>query len=242
MCAVSRTSLLFEAVFPALCPACDGPLPGAQKGLCSRCQGQLLALAGRKCPACGRPVVGMEEWCLDCLKSPMGSQGGVVWGEYQGVLRRSILALKHGGHDEILPILALRLAGAVCSVEWFSELDLVTGVPSHPWHHLKRGYCTAEVLARDVARLLDLQYSPILRRRGIGRQARRSRTQRMVLSRKSFSLRRRARVEGLGILVIDDVTTTGATMRRLMSLLTSAGAGKVFSAALAWSAPAGSWG
>ena len=240
MGAVFRTGRLFEVAFPALCPGCEGPLGGSNRGLCAACRGELLPLAGPACPRCGKPLTGMEELCLECLDSPGPGDGGLIWGEYQGMLRRALLALKHGGHDELAPLLGGLFSAALSGSSWIAELDLLTAVPSHPWHRLRRGYSAAETLAEEVARRLDLKYSPVLRRRGLARQARRSRSERLKLGPDEFSLRHGARVAGLNILVVDDVMTTGTTIQRVVNLLKGAGSGKIFTAALAWSAPSGS--
>ncbi len=242
MCAFFRRDVLLEAMLPAVCPGCGLALPGSQRGLCVRCRGELLPLGVARCHRCGRPLSGMEELCLECLESPPLSDGGVIWGEYQGVLRRALLALKHGGHDELAPLLGGMLAVAVAGCPWLGDIDLLTVVPSHRWHQLRRGYSAAGLIAEEVARGLDLKYSSLLRRRGLGRQARKSRSERLKLGASVFSLRRGMKVEGLNILVLDDVMTTGTTMRRVTGLLKAAGAGRIFTAVLAWSAPSGSWG
>lgn len=242
MGAVLRSGRFLEVIFPALCPGCQGELGGARVGLCENCLGELLPLAGPGCPSCGRPVSGMEEFCLDCLESPGPGDRGLVWGEYQGVLRRALLALKHGGHDELAPILGGLLSAALSACSWISEVDLVTAIPSHPIHRIRRGYSAAGLLAQEVAKRLNMKYSPILRRRGLRRQALRSRGERLSLGSKEFVLRRDARVKGFNVLLVDDVLTTGATMRRVVGLLRRADSEKIFTVVLAWSAPSGSWG
>lgn len=237
-----RLGRLFEVAFPAFCPGCGGRLGGSQRGLCDACRAALLPLAGPCCPRCGRPMTGMEDFCLECLDAPGPGNNGLVWGEYQGVLRRALLAFKHGGHDELVSILAGPFSAALSTCSWISEVDRVIAVPSHSWHRLRRGYSAAEMLAEEVAKRLDLKYSSILRRRGLSRQARRSRRARLKLGRRDFVLKRGARVAGLNILVVDDVMTTGTTLTRVVASLRRAGSADIMTAALAWSAPSGSWG
>jgi predicted amidophosphoribosyltransferase len=132
-------------------------------------------------------------------------QGTVIWGEYQGALRTAVLGLKHRGRDELTRPLGRRLAGRVATEAWASDIDLVVHVPSHP-------RC-------------------VLARRGMRRQAGRSRAQRLQLPRRSF--RNTASVRGRRLLIIDDVTTTGATLRRAAEVLGEAGAEVVYCAAMA---------
>jgi predicted amidophosphoribosyltransferase len=86
-------------------------------------------------------------------------------------------------------------------------------------------------LARSVGRRLDKPMVKLLRRHGLHRQAGHSRVRRLELPRRCFSASPRAR--GLTILLIDDVTTTGSTIRRASEALVRAGAEAVYCAILA---------
>jgi len=154
----------------------------------------------------------------------------VVWGEYDGTLRRALLALKHHGHDELARQLGQRLASRVASSGLATDIDVVTAVPSHAVHRLRRGWSAAELLAREVARGVGVPFARLLRRRGGKRQAGRTRAQRRALERDSFALR------GLScagsVLLVDDVVTTGTTLRRATEALLAGGAEAVACAAL----------
>jgi ComF family protein len=158
----------------------------------------------------------------------------VVWGEYGGVLRQAILALKHGGRDELADPLAARLAALVAVQPWCEEIDAVAAVPSHPVHRFRRGFTAAGLLAAGVARRLHTRPTRVLRRRGLGRQAGLSRSRRRRLARDRFRLRSAARVRKTTVLLVDDVTTTGTTLRRAADVLCEGGAHAVYCAALAW--------
>jgi predicted amidophosphoribosyltransferase len=225
-----------EVALPSLCPSCQMPLSGADRGLCRECWSRLVPLSGDRCGRCGGPATTGDEPCLACTAEPPPQQGTVVWGEYEGVLRSAILALKHHGHDELAEPLAERLAARARLAPWADEVTLVVPVPSHPLHRLRRGWTAAELLAHEVARRWRVPAVTGLRRRGLGRQAGRSRAQRLALSSDTFSAR--ADLAGAPVLVVDDVTTTGATLSRVARALLDAGAGTVFCAAVAF-APQG---
>lgn len=228
-----------EVVLPSLCPSCQTPLAGTDRGLCRECWSRLLPAPGDRCDRCGGPATSGDQVCTGCTADPPPQQGTVIWGEYEGVLRTAILALKHHGHDELADPLAERLAARVRLASWAGEVGLVVPVPSHPLHRLRRGWTAAQLLARDVARRCGVPEVRVLRRRGLGRQAGRSRTQRLALPPRTFEAR--ADLAGARVLVVDDVTTTGATLSRVARALLDAGAGAVFCAAVAF-APQGRMG
>ena len=221
-----------EAFLPSLCLHCGEPLGGRDLGLCSSCWGCVVPLVGTRCPLCGGPADQFEDHgCLECSVNCPPQQGTVVWGEYDGPLRSAVLGLKHRGHDRLANPLGRRLAGRVAAEHWASDIDLVAHVPSHPFRRLRHGRSAAAELADVVARALDRQRGRPLGRRGMQRQTGRTRPQRLRLSRSSF--RSTAPVRGRRVLVIDDVTTTGATLRRAAETLAEADAEVVYCAALA---------
>jgi predicted amidophosphoribosyltransferase len=155
----------------------------------------------------------------------------VVLGEYSGVVRTAIIALKHGRRDDLADPLGHRLAAASIGGGIAGACDGVTSVPSHPVYRMRRGYCAAELVARRVASVCRLPHLACLRRRGLSRQATRTRAERLRLATTSFRARRS--LAGRRILLVDDVTTTGTTLRRAVEALHEAGARDVYCAVLA---------
>jgi predicted amidophosphoribosyltransferase len=168
---------------------------------------------------------------LGCLQSAPPQSATVVWGEHDGVLRTAVLSLKHHRRDDLAQPLGSRLAAAVAPASWAPSIDVICGVPSHPLRRFRRPWAAADLLASSVGRRLDKPVVTLLRRHGLHRQAGNSRARRLELPRRSFSASRRAR--GLTILLIDDVTTTGSTIRRASEALLGAGAETVYCAVLA---------
>jgi predicted amidophosphoribosyltransferase len=96
---------------------------------------------------------------------------------------------------------------------------------------MRRPWAAAELVAREVASALDLPVRKLLARRGLGRQTGSSRVRRLQLPLNAYRTARPLR--GDVVLLVDDVTTTGATVCRAASALRAAGAGRVYGAVLA---------
>lgn len=220
-----------EALLPALCIACDGVLTGGDRGLCGACRSRMVPMSEPCCPRCGVPSDSETEPCLGCVDRSPPQDGTVVWGSYDGVLRRAVLALKHGAHDELARPLGRRLAARVDLAPWSAAVTAVTSVPSHGIRRLRRGTSAAALLGVEVAATIHRPPINALRRHGLGKQAGRTRAQRQRLARGSFSARRS--LAGHSVLLVDDVTTTGTTLRRASETLVEAGAEAVYCAALA---------
>jgi ComF family protein len=151
-----------------------------------------------------------------------------------GVVR----ALKFGRAEHLGAELAATLHEPCAP--WASRLDVVTAIPLAWTRLLTRGYNQAEALARPLAAALDLPFRPLLRRRPRPPQARLPRAVRLRNLRGAFAARGDV-PRGSGVLLVDDVMTTGATLVAAAQALRRAGVARVL-VAVAARTPEASWG
>lgn len=135
---------------------------------------------------------------------------------------------KNGDRLDLAPMLTRWLERAGADV--IAEADIVMPVPLHPLRLLHRRFNQAAELARPVARRLGRTYlGNALKRtrqthqRGKGAQARWEN----VRGAFAVSMRDQKRIQGKRIVLIDDVFTTGATLRACADTLLKAGAASV---------------
>ena len=150
-------------------------------------------------------------------------------GQYHGPLRQLILRFKHGGK----PALAFLLAGMLADAASCLPLpDAVLGIPQHEDHLRRRGYNQAHELAVALGLLLSLPVRPGLLRRPADspHQTGLTAAQRQRNAAGSFQA---ADVRGLHLWLVDDIITTGSTLRAACAELRRAGAARVDALALA---------
>ena len=162
--------------------------------------------------------------------------------DYRGVGRELILLYKFGpggGRPVLSRPLGRLLAAAAAASGIHRGIQVVTAVPSHRARIRERGFDAARLLARRLCRNLDL---PAPRRLLHRQTAQPPRWRRRAWEGPGpFRLRPGVApwLAGRSVLLVDDVLTTGATVRSCCRLLSAAGASQVRVLALAWTPPPG---
>ena len=223
---------LVHALLPAPCLGCGRPLPaaGAPLGLCAACRALLAPLPREACAVCARPLAAHalpEDYrCGACRQRPPGFDRLLALWSYRPPLDAVVRGLKFGRLDYLGRHLATVLFEAMG--ERLAGFDRVVPVPLHWRRRLSRGYNQAERIARPLARRLGIPFAPLLsRRRATPPQSLLGREERLANLRKAFRAPRPRRVQGLRILLVDDVATTGATLDAAARALKNAGAAAV---------------
>jgi len=116
--------------------------------------------------------------------------------------------------------------------------QLVMPAPMHWRRRFVRGWDHARALGRAVGRELRLPVGDeLIRLRNTPQQAQLPRSRRIANVRGAFAVRKPQALNGASILLVDDVTTTGATANEAARTLLQAGAARVTLAVVAKSEP-----
>jgi ComF family protein len=153
-------------------------------------------------------------------------------GAYMGPLREAVHALKyHGRHGVAAPLAAL-LAPAVAPL--LQQGDLLVPVPLHPTRERARSYNQSAILASELQYFLPVEVAPaaLRRTRATADQTALSAVQRAANVRGAFTAQADV-VSGRRVWLLDDVFTTGATLRSGAWALRVAGAREVRGAVVA---------
>lgn len=244
---------LFDAVFPRCCIGCNEIIEGERGDLCDRCTAGLdEAAAVFSCPKCGRSVHRMsviDGRCRGCRSEATWNIRELVRiGEYTGLLRDSIIRLKHIGEDADARLLGGRLAAAIATRPWASELEMLVPVPMHRmrrWqrpcdHALVLAQAVSHSLSRRLGRRLPVRSAAVWRKHYSPSQTYyQTRNERFENVKDCFEATKHPGVEGKTICIIDNIVVSGATLHELSKVLRKAGARRIYAAVAARSALAG---
>ena len=166
-----------------------------------------------KCRTCAMPWSGdlQGDRCLSCQKRPTRLDWADSWGHYRGSLERVLHAYKFERHDFLNDDLAELLCELVYRHD--ESFDAVVAVPMHVSKLRRRGYNQSELLARSLSRRIDVPFRGDLLTRIVDREPQSTlpRSARAGNVRGAFVASRA--VAGLSLLLIDDIATTGETLR-----------------------------
>lgn len=151
--------------------------------------------------------------CAKCFKKrvPFKRVAGVF--EYEGPAASLIRGLKFASREELAKDMAAWMVVQLLELR-VPLPDLIVPVPQPLWRTWMRGYNQSDVLAKEVGVLLERPVLRLLKRKsGDFPQSELSRVQREQLTSSAYVWKRRCIISDKIVLVVDDVATTGATLR-----------------------------
>ena len=196
--------------------------------LCRVCQIDSCPPLPERCYRCHR-LSPDSRVCQACRRH---SKLRYVWVRtaYAGLAKDLVHAFKfERAQDAARPIAEL----TVTALPYIGHDTIVTFVPTASTRYRQRGYDQAALLAQELAKQLQLTYMPLLRRTGQSRQVGAKRAERLEQLRGAYHVKNPRVVMNRAILLIDDITTTGATLETAAAALKAAGAKSVCAAVFA---------
>jgi ComF family protein len=200
-----------------ICPSCLQSLPRITPPLCPRCG--LPQSSASLCPACA-------DWEaeIDGIRSPF---------RFDGVVRQAIHELKYRNLRAIASLFARLLNDYLMANHIPGEV--LVPVPLHPKRLRERGYNQSQLLARELAKLnkLPLIDDCLIRAHHSPPQARTAKVEERRANVADAFACRDLRLKGKAVLLIDDVSTSGATLDGCARALKEGGTASVWGLVLA---------
>ncbi len=233
---------IISTLFPPVCPLCRAAILKRKEALCCLCLSNLRLIQPPFCSRCGEPLEGRRDYtsgyCLKCLREnnnqlPDYSVRSTAW--YTETLRKAILAIKYGGHAYIASSLGLFLKGQYNRFFTTRSFDRIIPVPLHPKRLREREFNQCVLLARPLAKSLQLplDLDAVIRARHTLSQSVSKKTERKRNLKGAFRVVRPSAIRGQSLFIVDDVYTTGATLEALAESLFASGAKNVTAFTLA---------
>lgn len=221
-------------LYPPVCLHCRSEAGDANEHFCHTCSSLLQIIdPEERCPCCfSDHFCKVSNKCPECVRiaSPIYRMAAAY--EYMGPAATLIKKIKYGNQPYFTEGL-----GAAMAVQWtrlgWQTPDYIVPVPVSFSHWLERGYNQSFLLAEQVSKIIGAPVCEAIRRRsGDYSQAGLTRRQRLALEAGSFYLdNRKVDFSDKCLLLIDDVITTGSTLRKCAEVLLAGHPGRIYALA-----------
>lgn len=209
-------------------------LMGEESEICPECEAQLVTFEGSRCQVCSRSLRNEEPICHDCLRWQQRQktadllERNISLFQYNAFLKEVITMFKFRGDAELARFFAKRLK-ALYQKEFHGYLPVE--IPLSEERLKARGFNQSALLMEGWA-----EKTKLLQRAGGQKQSKRNRKQRIArFNEQPFHLTQSAEssIEGKKLVLIDDIYTTGTTVRQAARILKHHGAEQVASLTVA---------
>jgi len=213
---------LVDFVFPKECVGCGNE----GEDLCLECW-RGMALATQICPMCGK--LSSDGWSHKRCKKKDGMEGLVaIWSHEDEIVRKVVGSIKYGFNRELVRLLLDK-----CSWETGHVFDIIVPVPLYWYRENWRGFNQAELTGGYLATRIGVPLVKALERVKNTPQQARIKNKELRIKSVENAFTTVLEVKNKKILLVDDVFTSGASMRECAKELKKAGAKEVWGFVLA---------
>jgi ComF family protein len=199
---------------------------------CGACYAKIHFIESSICPCCGIPFAGADggsHLCGDCIVSKSAYAAARAVGRYETTLLEAIHRFKYNGRIHIGEILGKLMAEFAYPAFHIGEYSLIMPVPLHPKRLRERGFNQSGVLAREVAIRfhIPLDFMTLKRHVYTEPQISLGKKERQANVHGVFSVAEAGKVAGQRIVLVDDVYTSGSTVKECARVLMKSRAERV---------------
>ena len=218
-------------LFPPVCGGCGNP--GTR--WCQDCQQKVQGINKPYCDICGLPQTN-SGLCDRCQQKQPSYKLLRSWAVFDSPVRSALHRLKYRRDIGLGEALSNQVAIFIEQLQW--PVDMVIPIPLGKERFKERGYNQVAMVAMPLSISLGLDYQPtvLARARETRSQVGLTAIERQENVRNAF-LAEGKKVDGRTVLLMDDVSTTGATLSSAAEALLLAGAHDVYAVTLARALP-----
>lgn len=208
----------FDLFFPRICPACKRPMAGTEYQLCTQC---LLFLPRLNAGGLSATEVESKFLGFSEVKTVQAFLEYQAKGKVQSLLR----SLKYDGNKDLAFFLGRIYGQDRVSAGSMPRAGLLVPVPLHPRKEKERGYNQSGSFAAGLSEVTGIPADKSLLARTVytRSQTGKTRSERIEAMQGVFKVRPGVNLNGLSIVLLDDVLTTGATLEACIGELVRGG-------------------
>jgi ComF family protein len=228
---------LEKFIFPPFCPICDNELKRTEI-ICQRCFDKIYFVSRKKCKICGKQL-NSGKICKNCRKKSPYFDFVISCGSYVPPFSDIIKTYKYRNRPSLSKRLARKLYSYYNARSDIKEINHLTWVPMRNHEKRERGYNQSQLLAEEFSKISSLKSTNLLcKTANIPSQTSLPYEKRLNNVKCAYEIRKKALKNFKnnpknGIILIDDVLTTGSTLNECARKLKEAGFVKVIGLVLA---------
>ena len=229
---------LLDLLFPPLCHVCRTFIPNVgDLFICADCLHKITFLSSPLCTTCGAPFAtedGIDHTCGACVIHPPAhiSRSATL---FAGPIQDLIHSFKYGNRVHLCQPLGLLVATTLGQFRRDVDPEIIIPVPLHRKRLRQRGFNQSQLIGEVLKKRwqLPLEVGNLSRTRWTEPQTTLDAKGRVVNVAGAFAVKVPKAIEGKRVLLVDDVLTTGSTIRECAEALSDAGAAAVFAVTVA---------
>jgi ComF family protein len=199
---------LIHLIYPSLCVGCSEALVADEQFFCSRCLSDLPKT---------NDFLSEDTQLRKSLPDyfPVQKAASYLYFNDKGLGKRVVVDLKYHGNMALGRWIGTCMANDFCASGFFNGIDYLVPVPLHRWRRWKRGFNQSEVLAGAISAVTGIPVDThvLYRARNNKSQTKKNVAERRKNVQDLFRVRDIAVFKNKHVLLIDDVLTTGATLK-----------------------------
>ena len=218
-----------DLLFPLKCIICGEPVKGKVNAVCRDCAGEFNEMMTQRCEQCG-----MEPCECECYPVKGIDKKYILFWYKEPIAKRIIFSIKRKADIRQVDFMAEMLSLKIRLYENAKKKEdlsfsCVCNVPRDKKAIRKYGYDQSELIAKKLSQSLGLPYMKLLERTGRSAEQKtlsgdmRSRNTKGIFKIKDNAPDPKSKIDKKGVLIADDVTTSGATLSECAAVLRSYG-------------------
>ena len=218
---------IFDFILPRFCPSCKNKLTLEEKYICTACRNTFVYT---------NETLLAHEYNRKFLESKIISDFyPLLIFEKSSSLQEVIHQIKYQKKFLFAVELGIMLGESLQKIKKNWEIDIILPVPLHSLKKAERGFNQSFYIAKGIRQVTNFPVSQSIlkRKRYTDSQTKKNLLERAENMSEAFTVRHINKIKGKNILLVDDVITTGATIRECGKILQESGAASIYAASIA---------